>query len=487
MRLTDHDASFLYAETASGPMHGATITVIDGEISFATFMDHMASRLHLIPRYRQRLAFVPFNIAHPKWIDDPDFDLKHHVRSHTLASGTSLEEAIQASIKLTEPLLPRDKPLWMMVLIEGVSGHTVLLSMGHHALVDGASGIDISLILFDLQKDPPPTPAPVKAWQPAPAPTPFELTSEAAAETAEKWRRQFGSQESSAGRAELLRRAAESMTRFISEPVVTAPWNASMIGPKRRFEWRRLSFGAIRNIRRSFGGTVNDVVLALVVESAARYMALHKERVAERHLRVMVPVSVRREDEKGALGNRVSGIFPMFGAEPMEITERLRKVRWETEHIKQNREAQAMELMMESMPSMPPLTMAPTLLVGSAFDPTAIAARFPLPVPPSFAPRLPMVGYNFTCTNIPGVQTAQYLLGHRISDSLAVLMLNGNIGYGIAVVSYNQGLYFNFISDPRLLPDLNVMADGVVDAFAELLAAADLSQDDSASANAAAN
>ncbi len=487
MRLTDHDASFLYAETASGPMHGATITVIDGEISFATFMDHMASRLHLIPRYRQRLAFVPFNIAHPKWIDDPDFDLKHHVRSHKVASGTSLEEAIQASIKLTEPLLPRDKPLWMMVLIEGVSGHTVLLSMGHHALVDGASGIDISLILFDLQKDPPPTPAPTKAWRPAPAPTPFELTSEAAAETAEKWRLQFGSQENSAGRAELLRRAAESMTRFISEPVVTAPWNASMIGPKRRFEWRRLPFGAFRNIRRSFGGTVNDVVLALVVESAARYMALHKERVAERHLRVMVPVSVRREDEKGALGNRVSGIFPMFGAEPMEITERLRKVRWETEHIKQNREAQAMELMMESMPSMPPLTMAPTLLVGSAFDPTAIAARFPLPVPPSFAPRLPMVGYNFTCTNIPGVQTAQYLLGHRISDSLAVLMLNGNIGYGIAVVSYNQGLYFNFISDPRLLPDLNVMADGVVDAFAELLAAADLSQDDSASTNAAAN
>ncbi len=474
MRLTDHDASFLYAETASAPMHGATVTVIEGEITFEAFMDHMASRMHLIPRYRQRLAFVPFNIAHPKWIDDPDFDLKHHVLSHRVTPGTTLEQAIQVSIKLTERLLPRDKPLWMMFLIEGVSGHTVLLSMGHHALVDGASGVDISLILFDLQKDAPRMASPAKAWQPGPAPTPFELTSEAAAETAEKWRIQFGSQESGAGRGELLRRAAESMTRFISEPVVTAPWNASMVGPKRQFEWRRLSFGAFRNIRRAFGGTVNDVVLALTVESAARYMALHKERVEGRHLRVMVPVSVRREDEKGALGNRVSGIFPMFAAEPMEITERLRKVRWETEHIKQNREAQAMELMMESMPSLPPLTMAPTLLVGSAFDPTALAARFPLPVPPSFAPRLPMVGYNFTCTNIPGVQTTQYLLGHRIIDSLAVLMLNGNIGYGIAVVSYNQGLYFNFISDPRLLPDLHVMADGVVEAFDELLAAADL-------------
>jgi hypothetical protein len=186
----------------------------------------------------------------------------------------------------------------------------------------------------------------------------------------------------------------------------------------------------------------------------------------------MVPVSVRREDERGALGNRVSGIFPVFDAEPMEVTERLRKVRWETEHIKQNREAQAIELMMETMPTFPPVTMAPTLLVGTPFDPTALAARFPLPVPPDFIPRLPMVGYNFTCTNIPGVQTQQYLAGHRILDSLALLMLSANIGFGIAVVSYNQGLYFNFVSDPRLMADIDVMADGVVQAFDELLTAA---------------
>lgn len=217
---------------------------------------------------------------------------------------------------------------------------------------------------------------------------------------------------------------------------------------------------------------MNDVVLAVVVEAAARYLVAHREQVKGKHLRVMVPVSVRREDERGALGNRVSGIFPVFDAEPMEITERLRKVRWETEHIKQNREAQAMELMMETLPSFPPATMAPTLLVGTAFDPTALAARFPLPVPPSFVPRMPMVGYNFTCTNIPGVQTQQYVAGHRILDSLALLMLSANIGFGIAVVSYNQNLYFNFVSDPRLLPDLDLMADGTVQAFEELLTAA---------------
>lgn len=472
MRLTDHDASFLYAETASAPMHGATITVIEGEVPFELFLQHMASRIHLIPRYRQRLAFVPFNLAHPKWVDDPAFDLTRHVRAHEMPAGSTLQDAIDAAVRLTESLLPRDRPLWLMYLITGVPGQTVLLSMGHHALVDGASGVDISLILFDLQRDAPPTAPNLEAWQPAAMPTPFQLASEAATETAERWRVQFGDPANQAGRSELLRRAMESMTRFLSEPVVTAPWNASLVGPKRRFQWRRLPFGALRNIRRAFGGTVNDVVLALVVEAAARYLASHKESVEGRHLRVMVPVSVRREDEKGVLGNRVSGIFPVFAAEPMEITERLRKVRWETEHIKQNREAQAMELMMESMPSFPPITLAPTLLVGSAFDPTALAARFPLPVPPDFAPRLPMVGYNFTCTNIPGVQTTQYLLGRRISESLAVLMLGANMGYGVAIVSYNQNLYFNFVSDPRLLPDLHVMADGVVEAFEALNAAA---------------
>jgi len=472
MRLTDHDASFLYAETASAPMHGASLYTIEGELGFETFFNHMAARIHLIPRYRQRLAFVPFNLAHPKWVDDPEFDLKFHVREHVMPKGSSTDEALEAAVRLSEHLLDRRRPLWMMYLISGIEGCTVIISMGHHALVDGASGIDLSMILFDLQKDARHPPAPETPWVPAKAQTPMELASEAAIEVADKWNMQFGNVANLQGRTELLRRAAESMTRFMSEPVITAPWNAALVGPKRIFRWRKMSFGAFRDIRRSFGGTVNDVVLAVVAESAARYLVAHRENVKGKHLRVMVPVSVRREDEKGALGNRVSGIFPVFDAEPMEMTERLRKVRWETEHIKQNREAQAMELMRETLPSFPPVTMAPTLLVGSAFDPTALAARFPLPVPPDFVPRLPMVGYNFTCTNIPGVQTQQYLAGHRIVDSLALLMLSTNIGFGIAVVSYNQNLYFNFVADPRLMPDIDQMADGVVQAFEELLTAA---------------
>ncbi|MDA1076057.1 MAG: hypothetical protein O3A63_15050 [Proteobacteria bacterium] len=186
MRLTNHDATFLYSETASGPMHGAAIAVIDGELRFEQIFDHIASRLHLIPRYRQRLAFVPFNLAHPKWVDDPDFDLTNHVKLKELAAGACVDDAVAAAMKLAEPLLPRNRPLWLMYVITGVAGKTLLLQMGHHAMVDGASGIDISLILFDLQANAPAPSPPSQAWSPAPLPSPAELAIEAVREGADE-------------------------------------------------------------------------------------------------------------------------------------------------------------------------------------------------------------------------------------------------------------------------------------------------------------
>lgn len=311
MRLTDHDASFLYAETASGPMHGANIAVVQGELSADQVRRHIASRLHLVPRLRQRLCFVPFNMAHPKWVDDPKFDLDNHVLGHQLPDGATLDDALAAAVALAEPLMPRDRPLWRTYVIEGVPDRTLLLQMGHHVMVDGASGVDISLALFDLQaKAPPPKPAP--PWRPAPLPSPMELAAEAMREQAESvLGRNFADLSAwRGGRLEMLRRAGESMTRFVAEPVLLAPWNAGLVGPKRQFAWRRYSFADFRKIRRRFGGTINDLVLAAVAEGAARYLAAHKARAKGWNLRLMCPVNVRRQDERGALGNRVSGIFP---------------------------------------------------------------------------------------------------------------------------------------------------------------------------------
>jgi WS/DGAT/MGAT family acyltransferase len=440
-------------------MHGSGIAVIEGEVGLDEFKQHLAGRLHRIPRYRQRLLFVPFNIAHPKWVDDPDFNLDNHVHEHQLDGGSSVEDAIDYAVALAEPLLPRDKPLWAMHLIRGVPDITVLLQVAHHAMVDGASGVDISLILFDVQERSSTAETTPEPWNPEPLPNPASLAAEALREATQSFANQRLALENFTGaRGELLRRATESMTRFVAEPVVTAPWNRGSVGPTREFTWRKASFSAVRQIRNSLGGTINDVVLAVVVEAAARYMDSKGMNLAGQHLRVMCPVNVRREDEKGALGNRVSGIFPVFDAQPMAATERLKDVRWETEHIKQNREAQALQLLSEMMPYLPPIAMMGAQLVGTPWDPARMSASSPIASLSSLAnllPALPMVGFNFTCTNVPGVQTTQYLAGHKVLDNLAVLMLGGNLGFGMAILSYDQKLYFNFVCDPGLMPDLD--------------------------------
>ncbi|TNF88566.1 MAG: DUF1298 domain-containing protein, partial [Gammaproteobacteria bacterium] len=439
MRLSEQDAGFLYAETASGNMHTAAFLVIEGELSHETMLEHMRARMHLVPRYLQKLAFVPFNLAHPKWVDDPDFNVENHVKPYSVTPGATLEEAVDELLVVNEAVLDRSRPLWMTYVVDGVPGKTLLLNQVHHAMIDGVSGIDLLMILLDFEPEVKPPPPPKTAWQPEPEPGQMELLTEAIRENfesaVEEAQRPWPSDEKS---RTLIANATRAMTRFVSEPAVLAPWNAGLVGPKRKMRWVRHPFSEFREIRRAFGGTINDVVLAAVSEGAARYMAEHDEDTGGRNLRIMCPVSVRTEDEEGALGNRVSGIFPSLPSTPMRILERYHAVLAETEAIKRNEEAQALTLMNESTPSYPAALMAPTLLVGTDFDPTTFVAQHPGPVLPSFGQRPPYFGFNFTCTNVPGVQVPQYLAGHEMTSMLGILMLGGNLGYGLAVISYNQ-------------------------------------------------
>lgn len=473
MRLTDSDAAFLYTETASGNMHTAAVLIIDGVLSYETALEHFRSRMHLVPRYLQKLAFVPFNLAHPKWVDDPEFKLEKHVLPFSVTPGATLEEGVNELMVLNEKLLDRSKPLWMTYVVEGVPGKTMLLTQVHHAMIDGVSGIELIATLMDFEAEPAPTPPPTEPWQPAPEPSALDLVSEALSENAadlmEKVQRPWPSDSKS---MTLLGNAAKAVSRFFSAPAITAPWNAGLVGPKRKLKWIAHSFSEFREIRRAFGGTINDVVLAVVSEGAARYMAERDEDTNARNLRIMCPVSVRTEDEKGALGNRVSGIFPTLPASPMSILERYHAVLSETESIKRNEEAQALTLMTETAPTVPAVLMAPMLLVGTPFDPTVLAAQYPAPVVPNLGPRPPHFGFNFTCTNVPGVQVPLYIAGHRMETMLGVLMLTGSLGYGVAVGSYNQEMIFAMIGESRLMPDLDNMADSVESAYQELLAEA---------------
>lgn len=476
MRLTQADASFVYMESASGPMHISSVYVLDGELPFSAVMNRFEKRLHLIPAYRRKLMQVPFSLSHPIWVDDPDFDLSNHVFHHQLEADSSMEDAMNAAVELNEPIMDRSLPLWKMVMIEGVPGKTLLLQMTHHAMIDGASGIELTMILYDLDpKAGEPVP-PNEPWIPEPAPGMAQLIQDAMTENMRAFQEKNPMQvmTSAVNNARQLAKAGDIIARFASQPAITAPFNAGVVGPHRKVGWLKKPFSEIREIRRHLGGTINDVVLVVVSEAVARYLKHHEENTDGQYLRIMCPVNVRTEDEKGALGNQVSAIFPRLPAGPLNPVERLHTVIAETERIKREEEAQAMTVMQESMPHIPPVAMMGTQLIGSRMDPTALAARMPQTPMPKLPGGLrpPNAGYNFTCTNVPGVQVPQYMCGLEVTDTIGLLVLNGNVGFSVTILSYNKQLFFSFICEPRLLPDLDFIVQGADDVFGELLAAA---------------
>ena len=476
MRLTASDASFLYGESVSSPMHISSVYILEGELPYAQVLQHFASRLHLVPSYRRKLAQVPMNIAHPQWVDDPDFNIENHVLPHSVAAGATLEQGMDAAIELNETILERSRPLWRVYVIEGVPERTLILMMTHHAMIDGASGIELTTVLYDFdRKGANVEPPPAEPWVAQPTPAPMERFNQALREnlsrlaTSNPWAtmREVASQQ------ELLRRGLGVMSRFVSRPVVTAPFNAGTVGPKRKLRWIKQPLSEFREIRRGLGGTINDIVLTVVSEAVARYLDGHGERTAEAQMRIMCPVNVRTDDDQGTLGNQVSAIFPLLPAWPMDVVSRHGVVCAEVERIKADQEAQALTFLQNSAPEPWPVALAPTQLIGTPLDYTALAARFPLPILPAIgAWRPPNFGLNFVCTNVPGVQVPQYLCGHRVLDTIGVLVLSGNIGFSVTVVSYNQWLYFNFICEPRLLPDLETIVDAATAAYGEVLEAA---------------
>jgi WS/DGAT/MGAT family acyltransferase len=477
-RLSTQDASFLYGESASGPMHISSIYVLEGELAFADAFAQFAERIHLVPAYRRRLALVPMNLAHPSWEDDPDFDLANHVMSCALPAGSTLEDGIDAAIGINEQMLERTRPLWEVHVISGVPDRTLILQKTHHAMIDGASGIEITTLIYDLDpKGGNPPPAPETPWQPPPVPGALERASSAVRDNLRTLRGNVqavfdeGLPSITGGgeRARMLARALRIVQRFVTRPVITAPFNAGLVGPRRRLRFTKKSFGEIREIRRALGGTINDVVLTVVSEAVARYLETHGERTDEQYMRIMCPVNVRTETEEGALGNKVSAIFPVLPAWPMAVDRRLTAVCAETNRIKDEQEAQALALLTSGESSVWPVALAPTQLVGTPWDPTRLLARRPLPIMPNLGWRPPNIGINFVCTNVPGVQVPQYLKGHEVIDTIGVLVLSGNVGFSVTVMSYNQQLFFCLICEPRLMPDLEVLLGALDGAYDELL------------------
>jgi diacylglycerol O-acyltransferase / wax synthase len=477
-RLTTQDASFVYGESRNGPLHIGALATFEGQISAAEMVQHVEQRLHLIPRYRQRLAFVPLKLAHPTWEDDPDFRIDRHIRAHELPSGSGEAELIDSAMRIYQWPLSLDRPVWETHIFNGLAyGRSAVMWKTHHCLVDGVSGMELLNVILDFRPDAAPPPPPENPWTPAPTPGAarslvrgiFDLADERL-ELARQASELIPRTAAIAGVGKAVANAAGVLARMATRPIVAAPWNTGLVSRERSLAWLRCSFEDTRTIRNALRGTVNDVVLAILAEGAARYLKRHRCEIDGRPLRIGCPVNVRRRSESGALGNRVSMMFPEFPAEPMDPVARLESTAQETERRKRGAEPQSLEILLGAADLLPPSLLG----VGSAIGTNLLDAAVRLF---SKAPRLsqwlaPPAAINFVATNVPGAQVPLFFERHRLIDQIGLVPLGANLGYGVAIVSYNQNLYFGFMAEPHLMPDVELMRDFVRQAFEELKAEA---------------
>lgn len=472
-RLSSHDASFLYTETANGPMHSISFTVINGIITADELIAYYEPRLYQVPRLRQRVMFVPFNMAHPRWVDDPDFDIRNHVVAQDVPDGATIEDAVEVGLQLGEPLLDRKRPLWKVFVFSGVEDKTLLVQMTHHAFADGATMVAMLIALTD--RGPEPTPVdPPPPWKPARLPTSEQLMAEALTEQATSFASSMGN---TFRLPDFDRETMTKTTAFLARmarPVIQAPWNAGLVGPKRCYMKLTYELEDFKRIRKALGGTINDVVVAISVEAMARYMKGKGEVTDNQYLRIMCPVDVRPagEDALSSGNNQVSGMFPILSAWPKSMSARYVEVKHEMQGVKDRAEAETVHQLQTSLPNFPPVMMAPSQVVGTPLDPLQNVQQLPQTAVSGTGFRPQQFGFNFTVTNVPGPTWTMYVLGHEVESSVGTLMLGGNLGMGIGVSSFNGKVFFGITSDARLLPDIEKVRDLVAQTFDELTAEA---------------
>jgi diacylglycerol O-acyltransferase / wax synthase len=477
-RLTSQDATFIYGESRNGPLHIGSISFFEDEITYPELIRHFGSKLHLVPRYRQRLVPVPFNLDHATLEDDPGFKIENHVKFHQLPADTSETQLIEAALAVFRRPLDRSRPLWEVHLFNGLTGNrSVLMWSIHHCLVDGVSGMELLNVVMDFRPDPPATETKVEPWSPGPLPGPLRQVLDV---TLDRAQRQVDSVRRLTRGAPDLRSlvkelgsdadTAVRLARQMTRPIAATPWNAGLVSQERTLAWLRTSFADIRAIRTAFGGTLNDVVLTMLSEGAARYLRYHRAQ-PRAAFRIGCPVNVRHNDENGSLGNRVSMMFPELPAEPMDPVARLKLVTAETQRIKQAEEPQALERLMSIGSSAAPALVATLAGFATAAMDAAVSFQRIIPSWARPAAAQPM-GINFIATNVPGSQVPLYLAGHRMVDYVGLLPLGGNMGFGVPIVSYNQYLYFTMMAEPRLMPDPDLMKSLVEQVFDELKLAA---------------
>ncbi|HEX8745275.1 MAG TPA: wax ester/triacylglycerol synthase family O-acyltransferase [Thermoleophilaceae bacterium] len=457
-RLTGLDASFLHIESDNSHMHVAGVMLFEGSPPpHDELVEALERKMHLVPRYRQKLAFVPLQQGRPRWVDDPHFNLDYHVRTTALPPPGSEEQLRNLAGRVFSQQLDRDKPLWEMWIVEGLGGgeRFAVLSKTHHALVDGISGVDIASVLFDVSPDPAPIPDPPRRWLPRPLPSRGQLLAEALieratvpAEIVRGVRSAFRAPRRIAGAAVGALAGVGAMAWAGMSPAPPSPYNTS-IGPHRRFTWARCSLADVKAIKNSLGGTVNDVMLAVVTRALRRDLRRRGVDVEGLELTAMVPVSVRSDEARGALGNQVAAMMaplPVGIEDPVACLQAISRA---MQRVKDSGQAVGAQMLTE-------LTgFAPPTIMGQASR-LVVRQRF----------------FNLVVTNVPGPQIPLYMMGRKMIELFPMVPLAPNQALGVAIMSYNGRINFGLVGDYDVMADLDQLARDFQAALAELAEAA---------------
>ncbi len=455
--MSPMDSSFLHLENDKTPMHIGGVSIFEGPPPpFVQLRAMVAGKLGLVPRYRQKVRFVPLAAGPPIWIDDPHFSIDYHLRRTAIPAPGEDAQLRQMAARVFSQHLDRNKPLWELWMVEGMTGRRwALLSKVHHCMVDGVAATDLMSVMFsDETVDARAGAGPQPRWSPPPEPSGVEVLARTLVRKA-----------SPAGQLETLKqalRAPRETARTVAEVAQGAlaagprmrPVGASSltgpIGPHRRWSWATVRLSDVKAVRSELGGTVNDVVLTVITAGFRALLAERGERIeANRVVRTMVPVSVRRRGERGVYNNRVSAVFAALPVGLEHPTERLERIRGEMDGIKQSKQAVAGDVLSSMSGFAPPLLLA----LGSRLV--------------TASPRLNM---HTATTNVPGPQQPVQTLGRKMIESFPFVPVVGSIRIVVAIFSYDGGLYFGITGDYDGAPDIDVLSTGIKRGMEELLA-----------------
>lgn len=460
-RLTALDAAFLHIERDGLPIHVASVGIFegaplldgDGDLRLDELRAQVEGRLDALPRLRRRVAWSPLGLTRPCWVDDPEFDVANHVDAVALPRRAGPDGLRHYAERLIAETLPLERPLWHLRFVTGLPGGRVgLIERVHHALVDGVSGVDVATVLLDLS--PTVEPPTRSRWTPAPTPGTEALLLDGLWEQATAPVRL--AQSAAGALRHPVRAVGEAVTTALAlgtvaldgvaapRSVVNAP-----VGRGRRLAWVSTELDEVKQGGRIHRATCNDVVLSAVAEGL-RALLLHRgEAIApDDILKVLVPVSLRDEGQRGTLGNRVGALLLRLPIGIGDPIDRLQAIARTTERLKQRREGTTSALLLAAADLLPAPLIAP---IARLTDEQGMV--------------------NVIVTNVPGPAVPLYCRGARMLDAYPVVPLGGNLSVGVAILSYDGRLNVSLTADAEQVPDLEVLRRGIADGFAAVGAA----------------